>query len=201
MQSGIKINHKQHYNNNNNKFKYFLNHLTQFQTVMEYYYGGDDDTGYSSDEYDSPGLDYSINNNYDDNNNEPICQICGIYCPGDTPDICMIYEQTQEYTGWLYHHYKKTGSWSVVKRIVQASMKNTQNDIFLIDILEQYLENNNINFFLITAVEYKYQEKIYHIPKYESQFLMEHLKINSNMQPSISFEYDNYSRTYRLQIV
>ena len=148
------------------------------------------DVGYSSEE----------DEEFYELDDEPTCPICDIYCPGDTDDICMVHEQQQEYLDYMYHYRKNTGYWALVKNIVQESMHNSQNNIFLIDVLEDFLNDNKINFYLIDAVEYKYKGEIYHIPKYESQFLIENLKINSKKEPSFDFEVDANSRTFRIQI-
>jgi hypothetical protein len=131
---------------------------------------------------------------------EPICHICGIYCPGDTDDICTVHEQNNEFCDMMYHHYRDTEYWQLVKNVVQESMRDTQNDIFLIDILEDYINHNKINFYLIDIVEYRYKGEIYHIPKYESQFLIENLKINSQKVPSFDYEKDISTATFRIQI-
>ena len=97
---------------------------------MEYY-----DIGYSSEE----------NDEFYELDEETSCQICGIYCPGDTNEICMVQEQNHELWAMMYHHRKDSGYWELVKNIFHESMQNSQNDIFLIDILEDFLNNNNIN--------------------------------------------------------
>ena len=131
---------------------------------------------------------------------EPTCINCGIYCPGDTHDICMIQAQHDEYLDMMYHQRKNAGYWALVKTIVQQTISTPGNDIFLIDILEDYLDAKNINFYLIEEVEYRYAGETYLIPKYESQFLLENVKINSSNEPSFDFDKNNMTGTYRLTI-
>lgn len=119
-----------------------------------------------------------------------ICNNCGTYFPGDTSEICMYYEQQKEYSDMMYHHFKNTGYWALVKLMVNESFKDINNNIFLIDILEDYLTNHNINYYSINEIKIKYNNEYYIIPKYEAQHLMENLKINSQNQPYFGYEYD-----------
>ena len=148
------------------------------------------DIGYSSSEY-------SNNQFFED---DITCSICGIYCPGDTDDTCMIYEQQKEYYAMKYHQMKNSGYWELVINIVQDSYKKSYNNIFLIDVLMEYLDSNNINFYLISEVEYHFSGDTYLIPQFESQFLLENVKINSKKEPSFRFENNISSGSYSLQI-
>jgi hypothetical protein len=138
---------------------------------------------------------------YSNDDDKKQCKSCGMYCPGDTDDICFKKEYEEELFAMNYHRYKNFGYWYLVKLIIANSFANHKNNIFLIDILEDYLNQHNINLFSITEVNIKYNDNFYIIPKYESQYLLENLKINSCNLPSFNYEYNKNTTTTYLEII